>query len=175
LVKPVSNRKLTRDISRDTKSKSQSNSKGLKMLLVEDNPDDETLTLEVFGTYGLQNDITVVRDGQEALDYLFFEGTYSERIPRTIPDIIMLDLKIPKVSGLEVIKRVRKHYPTEIIPIVIFSSSLEEKDLISGYQAGANSYLRKPVNFKEFKAAINQFVLYWLLWNETPLQKKEHL
>lgn len=143
------------------------NAKGFKILLVEDNSDDETLTLEVFKTYPAQIDISVVRDGKEALDYLFYQGVFSERTPKWEPSLIIMDLKIPKVPGIEVIKQIRKNPLTQIIPIVIFSSSLEDKDIYEGYMAGANSYIRKPVDFKIFTQAINQVLNYWLAFNET--------
>lgn len=139
-----------------------SNSKGLKVLLVEDNEDDEILILEVFKTYNMQNDVFVVRDGQEALDFIFLEGG------RRLPDLILMDLKIPKVPGLEVIKRIRANLVSRGIPVVIFTSSLEERDLIDGYVAGANSYIRKPVDYKAFSLAILQIVNYWLHLNELP-------
>jgi two-component system response regulator len=146
------------------------NSKGLKILLVEDNPDDEILTMEVFKNFSMQGDVSVVRDGQEALDYLFYQGDYASRALGWEPDLIIMDLKIPKVTGIEVIKRIRANPLTQLIPIVIFSSSSEERDLIDGYMAGANSYIRKPIDYKKFSQAIHQILNYWLQLNEIPLK-----
>lgn len=151
-----------------------SNSKGLKVLLVEDNPDDEALILEVFKTYSMLNDVSVVRDGQEALDYLFFQGAHLHRSPLAMPGLILMDLKIPKVTGIEVIKKIRANTPNEIVPIVIFSSSFEERDLLDGFMAGANSYVRKPIDYKKFSLAIYEILNYWLKLNEVPSHHKGH-
>ena len=133
------------------------------ILLVEDNPDDEALTRRAFDRSGIANDLTVVRDGQEALDYLFGNGS-----PPVIPALILLDLKLPKVDGLEVLKQIRAHDHTKLIPVVILTSSREETDLVAGYGSGANSYVRKPVDFKDFAESVRQLGLYWLVVNEAP-------
>jgi two-component system response regulator len=134
------------------------------ILLVEDNPDDEALTRRAFDRSGIANDLTVVRDGQEALDYLFGNGVP----PEVIPALILLDLKLPKVDGLEVLKQIRTHEWTKLIPVVILTSSREETDLVAGYGNGANSYVRKPVDFKDFAESVRQLGLYWLVVNEAP-------
>ena len=133
------------------------------ILLIEDNPDDEALTRRAFDRSGIANDLTVVRDGQEALDYLFGNGS-----PPVIPALILLDLKLPKVDGLEVLKQIRAHDHTKLIPVVILTSSREETDLVAGYGSGANSYVRKPVDFKDFAESVRQLGLYWLVVNEAP-------
>ena len=135
------------------------------ILLVEDNPDDEALTLRAFKRSNVVNDLEVVRDGQEALDYLFgAEGV--DAMPT--PAIILLDLKLPKVDGLEVLKRIRADERTKLIPVVILSSSREEVDLMATYGHGANSYVRKPVNFNRFAERVRQLGIYWLVVNEAP-------
>ena len=135
------------------------------ILLVEDNPDDEALTLRAFKRSNVVNDLEVVRDGQEALDYLF--GAESVDAMPT-PAIILLDLKLPKVDGLEVLKQVRAHDATRLVPVVILTSSHEESDLIATYGNGANSYVRKPVDFNQFAESVRQLGLYWLVVNEAP-------
>ena len=134
------------------------------ILLVEDNPDDEALTLRAFRRSNLKNDVEVVRDGQEALDYLFGNGVPA----RPPPAMILLDLKLPKVDGLEVLKRVRANDVTKLIPVVILTSSHEEVDLIATYGNGANSFVRKPVDFNQFAESVRQLGLYWLVVNEAP-------
>jgi two-component system response regulator len=136
------------------------------ILLVEDNPDDEELTLRALKKNNIQNEVVIVRDGAEALDYLFGTGTYSGRDVSKLPSVTLLDLKLPKIDGLEVLKRVRADERTQFLPIVILTSSKEEQDLINGYRLGANSYIRKPVNFAQFIEAVRQLGLYWLLLNE---------
>jgi two-component system response regulator len=138
------------------------------ILLVEDNPDDEALTLRAFQKNKIKNRVVVTRDGVEALDFLFCTGTYAERDPREMPQIVLLDLKLPKVDGLEVLRRIRADERTRLLPIVILTSSNEEKDLIEGYKNGANSYVRKPVDFDQFVEAVQQLGLYWLVLNELP-------
>ena len=138
------------------------------ILLVEDNPDDVDLTLRAFAKNKLQNKVVVARDGQEALDFLFTAGKYRDRDPNDVPQMILLDLKLPKVDGLEVLKRLRAEESTRRLPVVILTSSKEERDLIDGYNLGANSYVRKPVNFEEFTEAVRQLGLYWLVLNEAP-------
>jgi CheY-like chemotaxis protein len=138
------------------------------ILLVEDNPDDEALTLRALKKNNIQNRVVVAHDGVEALDYLFSTGAYAGRDAREIPQVILLDLKLPKIDGLEVLQRVRADERTRILPVVILTSSKEEQDLIKGYGYGANSYVRKPVDFNEFVEAVNQLGIYWLLLNEAP-------
>lgn len=138
------------------------------ILLVEDNADDEALTLRALNKNKVANKIVVVRDGAEALDYLFCRGTYAERDPHDLPQITLLDLKLPKVDGLEVLKQVRANPATQRLPIVILTSSNEEQDLIKAYTNGANSYVRKPVDFNEFVDAIGKLGLYWLILNAAP-------
>ena len=138
------------------------------ILLVEDNPDDVELTVRAFKQNNISNKVIVAKDGTEALDYLFGQGVYARRDIKDMPIIILLDLKLPKISGMEVLKTIRQNELTKIIPVVILTSSTQEEDLLKGYQLGANSYVRKPVNFKEFVEAIKVLGLYWLLWNEPP-------
>jgi two-component system response regulator len=142
-----------------------------KILLIEDNPDDVELTLRAFRKNNIANDVIVVRDGAEALDYLFGQGAYSEHNPEDKPRIILLDLKLPKIDGLQVLERIRANNYTKIVPVIILTSSKEEHDLINGYESGANSYVRKPVDFNEFVEAVRNIGLYWLLINESPHQK----
>ena len=138
------------------------------ILLVEDNPDDEALTLRAFKKHNIGNQVFVVRDGAEALDFLFCTGAYADRDPRDKPQVILLDLKLPKVDGLEVLRRLRADERTRLLPVVILTSSNEEQDLIEGYRNGANSYVRKPVDFNQFLNAVRQLGLYWLVLNEPP-------
>ena len=136
------------------------------ILLVEDDPDDETLTLRALGS--IKNDIVVVRDGVEALDYLFGTGPYAGRDTRVTPRLVLLDLKLPKVDGLEVLRRLRADPRTMLVPVVVLTSSDRQKDVVESYQLGANSYVRKPVDFAEFSEAVRQLGLYWLLINTVP-------
>ncbi len=138
------------------------------ILLVEDNPDDEALTLRALKKNNIMNEVVVARDGAEALDYLFFRGAHANRDPHKQPAITLLDLKLPKVDGLEVLKQIRANPPTQLMPVVILTSSKEEQDLINGYRLGANSYIRKPVDFGQFMEAVRNLGLYWLVLNETP-------
>jgi len=138
------------------------------ILLVEDNPDDVTLTERALKKSHILNKLIVARDGVEALDYLFGTGTWASRDLSHMPEIILLDLKLPRVDGLEVLKRIRADPTTKLLPVVILTSSKEESDLISGYALGANSYIRKPVNFNQFVDAVRQLGLYWLVLNEPP-------
>lgn len=138
------------------------------ILLVEDNPDDEALTVRAFDKNKVANNLTVARDGAEALDFLFCTGTYSGRDPRIMPEVILLDLKLPKVDGLEVLRRIRADERTRLLPVVVLTSSKEEQDLVKSYSLGANSYIRKPVNFSQFVEAIHQLGMYWLVLNEPP-------
>ena len=138
------------------------------LLLVEDNPDDEALTLRALRKHNLANEIVVARDGQEALDYLFGEGEYRGRDVSVQPQVILLDLKLPKVDGLQVLERLRAEPRTRHIPVVVLTSSNEEQDMIRSYDLGANSYVRKPVDFEQFLEAARQLGLYWLVLNEVP-------
>lgn len=138
------------------------------ILLVEDNPDDETLALRAFRKNNILNDVVTARDGVEALDYLFGTGAHAGRDTSVTPAVVLLDLKLPKVSGLEVLKRIREDERTRFLPVVILTSSKEEQDLVNGYKLGANSYIRKPVDFPQFIEAVKQLGLYWLVLNETP-------
>jgi two-component system response regulator len=138
------------------------------ILLVEDNPDDEALTLRALRKAKIANGIDVVRDGAEAIDYLFATGEHSDRDPRDQPSVVLLDLKLPKIDGLEVLRRIRGHEATRLLPVVILTSSDEQRDLVEGYRSGANSYVRKPVDFDDFSDAVRQLGLYWLLVNQTP-------
>lgn len=141
------------------------------ILLVEDDPDDEALTLRVLQKNRIANRIIVVRDGAEALDYLFCRGGYSQRNPREMPQVILLDLKLPKIGGLEVLQQIRADERTCLIPVVILTSSKEDLDIINSYRLGANSFVRKPVKFEEFAQAVHQVGLYWLLLNEPALHR----
>jgi two-component system response regulator len=142
------------------------------ILLVEDNPDDGELTLRALKKNNIQNDVVIARDGAEALDYLFGTGAYAGRDLSQMPSVTLLDLKLPKVDGLEVLKRIREHEQTKFLPVVILTSSKEEQDLIKGYSLGANSYIRKPVDFSQFIDAVRQLGLYWLLLNEAVPQRR---
>lgn len=138
------------------------------ILLVEDNPDDELLTLRALKLGNVVNKIVVVRDGVEALDYLFGTGAYEGRDVTDLPQVVLLDLKLPKIDGLEVLRLVRADPRTKLLPVVILTSSKEEQDLVRGYSLGANSYIRKPVDFVQFTEAVGQLKLYWLVLNEPP-------
>jgi two-component system, response regulator len=138
------------------------------ILLVEDNPDDVALTMRAFRKSNISNKIIVAKDGLEALDYLFGTGMYAGRDMKDTPVIILLDLKLPKIDGLEVLKNIRQNEFTRLLPVVILTSSAEEKDKINGYKLGANSYVRKPVDFNQFSEAMKLLGLYWLVWNEPP-------
>jgi CheY-like chemotaxis protein len=138
------------------------------ILLVEDNPDDVELTLRAFKKNHILNPVIIATDGVEALDYLFGTGMHAGRNLKELPVVILLDLKLPKIDGLEVLKRVRQDQRTKLIPVVILTSSAEQKDVVNGYSLGANSYIRKPVEFNQFVEAMRYLGLYWLLWNEPP-------
>ena len=136
------------------------------ILLVEDNADDEALTLRAFEKCHVTNRVVVARDGVEALDYLFDTGKHAGRDPRALPAVVLLDLKLPKIDGLEVLRRLRADERTKLAPVVILTSSREERDVVEGYRLGANSYVRKPLDFEQFVVAVKQLGLYWLLLNE---------
>lgn len=138
------------------------------ILLVEDNPDDELLTLRALKKTGVQNDVVIARDGVEALNYLFARGPYSGRDPAVMPQLILLDLKLPRVDGFEVLRRLRSDERTRLLPVVILTSSREQQDMLDGYGLGANSYVRKPVDFEQFVRAVDLLKLYWLVLNEDP-------
>ncbi len=138
------------------------------ILLVEDNSDDEALTLRAFRKSNLRNEVVVVRDGAEALDYLFGTGDFEGRDLNVMPHLILLDLKLPKIDGLEVLRRLRADARTKLLPVVILTSSKEQEDLMKGYSLGANSYVRKPIDFSQFIESIQQLGLYWLVLNEFP-------
>jgi two-component system response regulator len=138
------------------------------ILLIEDNPDDEALTIRALKKNNIGNDLEIVRDGAAALDFLFCTGDYAERDPNDKPQVVLLDLKLPKVDGLEVLRRLRADERTSMLPVVILTSSKEESDLITGYSLGANSYVRKPVDFNQFVEAVRNLGLYWLVLNEAP-------
>jgi two-component system response regulator len=140
------------------------------ILLVEDNPDDVELTLRAFKKNNIANNVVVARDGVEALDYLFGKGAYADRDTSDTPRIILLDLKMPKLDGIQVLERLRADERTRLVPVVILTSSKEEQDLVKGYKSGANSYVRKPVDFNQFVEAVRHIGLYWLLINEQPIQ-----
>lgn len=142
------------------------------ILLVEDNPDHEALTMRALRKAGLANPVVVARDGAEALDFLFGTGTYAGRDVSDLPQTVLLDLKLPKVDGLEVLQRMRADDRTRLIPVVVLTSSDEEKDLVTSYKYGANSYIRKPVDFVQFVEATRQLGLYWLVLNEPPRPAK---
>lgn len=138
------------------------------ILLVEDNPDDELLTVRALKRNNVLNEIVVAHDGVEALDYLLGTGSYANRDMAVMPQIILLDLKLPKIDGLEVLRRLRANERTHLIPVIILTSSKEETDIVRGYSLGANSYIRKPIDFEQFVQAVQQLKLYWLVLNEAP-------
>jgi len=138
------------------------------ILLVEDNPDDEALTLRAFKKHNITNEVVVAHDGAEALEYLFGSGRYAGRDLHVMPQLILLDLKLPKVDGLEVLRQLRADDRTRLLPVVVLTSSTEERDLVESYRLGANSYVRKPVDFTQFVEAARQLGLYWLLMNQPP-------
>lgn len=142
--------------------------KDVVILLVEDNPDDEALTLRAMHKNRLTNPVVVAHDGVEALDYLFATGEYANRDATDLPAVILLDLKLPKLDGLEVLRRLRANERTRLIPVVVLTTSNEEKDIVNSYSLGANSYVRKPVDFEQFTDAVGKLGMYWLLINEPP-------
>ena len=136
------------------------------ILLVEDHPDDEELTIRALPKNNIMNEVVVARDGVEALEYLFGTGAHAGRDMNVMPQIILLDLKLPKIDGLEVLRRLRADDRTKFLPVVVLTSSKEEQDIVKSYQLGANSYVRKPVDFQEFTQAVQNLGLYWLILNE---------
>lgn len=138
------------------------------ILLVEDNADDEALTKRAFKKNNVMNQLVVARDGVEALDYLFGMGAHAGRDLSIMPTVILLDLKLPKIDGLEVLRRLRADARTKFLPVVVLTSSKEEQDLAQSYSLGVNSYIRKPVDFEQFIEAVRQLGLYWLVLNEAP-------
>ena len=144
------------------------NVKETEILLVEDNPNDMELTLRAMSKYNLTNKINVTKDGAEALDYVFAEGAYSRRDIKDKPQVILLDLKLPKIGGLEVLQKIKSDARTNTIPIVALTSSTEERDIIESYELGVNSYIVKPVDFDKFISAVSEIGLYWMLLNKPP-------
>jgi two-component system, response regulator len=138
------------------------------ILLVEDNPDDEALTMRALKQSKLANEIVITRDGSEALEFLFATGKYEGRDVSHAPAVILLDLKLPKLSGLEVLQRIRADPRTKLLPVVVLTSSSEDEDMMRSYELGANSYVRKPVVFGRFADAVSQLGLYWMLLNQPP-------
>jgi two-component system response regulator len=138
------------------------------LLLVEDNPDDEVLTLRALEKNNVRNKVVVVRDGIEALDYLFCRNAYADRDPNDLPQLVLLDIRLPGMDGIEVLRQIRAEQRTRLLPVVMLTSSKEDRDLINSYEGGANSYIRKPVDFSEFVGAIRQLGIYWLVLNESP-------
>ncbi len=142
--------------------------KTILILLIEDNPDDEELTLLAFEESRMVSEVVVARDGVEALDYLFGAGIYVGRNMDVMPALVLLDLQLPRINGLEVLQRLRADNRTKLLPVVILTTSNEQQDLINSYQLGCNSYIRKPVDFDQFQIAVQQLGKYWLLLNEPP-------
>lgn len=142
------------------------------ILLVEDNPDDQLLTVHALKKNNFSNEIVIARDGVEALDYLFGTGEFTGRDLNIMPMLVLLDLKLPKIGGIEVLRRIRSDERTRSLPVVILTSSSEEKDIIESYHLGANSYVRKSVDFNQFRDSVKQLGLYWLLLNEPPIIKR---
>jgi two-component system response regulator len=138
------------------------------ILLVEDNPDDEALALRALKKNNILNEVVVAHDGVEALDYLFAEGSHADRDYDVMPEVVLLDLKLPRIDGLAVLRRIRQDERTRLLPVVILTSSKEEGDMIAGYSLGCNSYIRKPVDFVQFGQAVQQLGLYWLVLNVPP-------
>ena len=138
------------------------------ILLVEDNPDDVELTLRALKKNNIANEVVVARDGTEALEYLMATGKYAERAIADLPEVVLLDLKLPKVGGLEVLRAMRADPRTQLLPVVVLTSSSEERDILASYDLGANSYIRKPVDFDQFVEAVLELGLYWLVLNQAP-------
>jgi two-component system response regulator len=140
----------------------------VEILLVEDNPNDVELTLRALKKHNITNKVHVVKDGAEALEYIFAKGAYASRDINHSPKVILLDLKLPKVDGLEVLRQIKSNERTKMIPVVVLTSSKEERDLVESYRLGANSYITKPVDFESFVKAVSELGLYWLLLNQPP-------
>ncbi len=138
------------------------------ILIVEDNPDDEALTIRALKKNDIRNEVVIARDGSEALEYLFATAKFEDRDPAQLPILVLLDLKLPKIGGLEVLERLRADPRTKLLPVVVLTSSIEDQDLTTSYALGANSYVRKPVDFIEFTEAVRQLGLYWLRLNQSP-------
>jgi two-component system response regulator len=143
------------------------------ILLVEDNPDDVVLALRALKRNHIANEVVVVRDGAEAVDFLFAQGAHAGRDPKALPEVVLLDLKLPKLHGLEVLQRIRAHETTRLMPVVVLTTSSEEQDIIESYRLGANSYIRKPVDFDQFTEAVRQLGMYWLVLNQNVKQAGE--
>lgn len=140
----------------------------VEILLVEDNPEDAELTIRALKQHHLANNLVLVRDGEEALDFVFARGAYAERRIENGPKVILLDLKLPKIDGLEVLRRIKSDERTKIFPVVILTSSKEEQDVVNSYKLGVNSYIVKPVDFDKFSKAVSDLGLYWMLLNQPP-------
>ena len=138
------------------------------ILLVEDNPDDEELTIRSLRKANIANEIVIARDGTEALDFLFCTGEHTGRDPTRMPTVMLLDLKLPKLNGIDVLRQMRADARTALIPVVVLTSSSEDEDMMQSYQSGANSYVRKPVDFKAFADAVTQLGIFWMLYNQSP-------
>ncbi len=139
-----------------------------QILLVEDNPDDVKLTLRALAKSRIANEVVVVHDGVEAVEYLYCSGKYSDRDPELLPQVVLLDLKMPRMDGLEFLQKIREEEKTKLLPVVVLTTSSEDKDRIESYKLGANSYVRKPVDFRQFAEAVQNLGLYWLVLNESP-------
>ena len=140
----------------------------VEILLVEDSPEDAELTIRAMRRYKIANEIQVAEDGAEALDFLFCRGAFKDRLPSQVPRLVLLDLKLPKVSGLEVLRAIRGDERTRAIPVVVLTSSKEERDLIDGYKLGVNAYAQKPVDFEQFSETVRQIGMFWMLINQPP-------
>jgi two-component system, response regulator len=154
----------------DNGGKNMENLREVQILLVEDNPNDMELTVRALGKHNLTNKLHVVKDGEEALDYIFATGAYAGRDIADKPDVILLDLKLPKVNGLEVLRKVRSDERTKVVPVVLLTSSTEERDIVESYKLYVNSYISKPVEFDKFIDAVSEIGLYWTLLNKTPVK-----
>jgi CheY-like chemotaxis protein len=144
----------------------------VEILIVEDNPNDAEMALRALKKNNLTNNVLVVEDGEEAIDFIFCRGKYSKRIKEAVPRVILLDLKLPKVNGLEVLKEIKSNPETKVIPVIVLTSSKEESDIVESYKLGVNSYIVKPVDFDKFVDAVRDLGLYWLLLNEPPIKKR---